>query len=185
MGITSAVRDVGKVPNKRKRRRVGPVTTVVLKEGEIGVRLVADSRHLLGVKLVSNKRARTGATPAPSHPFLRKLQQNLHRYFRQGTPLGPVPLGWTHETPFQRRVLRCVQKIPFGEVKSYGWLAKEIRVPGGARACGQALRHNPFPLFVPCHRIVSRSGVGGFSCGVRLKKKLLSHEEAFSQGRRR
>jgi O-6-methylguanine DNA methyltransferase len=77
---------------------------------------------------------------------------------------------------FQRRVFRIVQTIPRGEVRSYGWVARKIGQPAAARAVGQALRCNPSPVIIPCHRVVAKNGLGGFAKGVKNKLKLLRSE---------
>ena len=82
-------------------------------------------------------------------------------------------------SPFQRKVLRAATKIPYGTVSTYGELAKTIGHPNSSRAVGNSLSKNPFPIIVPCHRIVRSDGkVGGFSAGggMELKEKLLRME---------
>ena len=172
-----AAKAAGKRPRKRRRHNV-PMRCV-LREGDWMIRLVADSRRLLKVELSSDKRPQEEASTL----LLRKAKRALRRYFREGRPLEKMPLDWSLQSPFQRKVLRCVQRIPFGKVRSYGWVTRQIGIPRGARSCGQALRRNRFPLFIPCHRVVGQTGLGGFSCGVRLKEKLLSHEQRFSSKR--
>jgi methylated-DNA-[protein]-cysteine S-methyltransferase len=78
---------------------------------------------------------------------------------------------------FQRRVLLETMRIPRGRVTSYGALAEAIRAPGAARAVGSALANNPFPLIVPCHRVVKADGyVGQFGGGTEMKKAILLPE---------
>ena len=77
------------------------------------------------------------------------------------------------------RVWQALQKIPYGEVKTYGQLAKELK--SSARAVGNACRANPIPIVIPCHRIVAVSGIGGYAGktdGPVLERKrwLLAHE---------
>lgn len=81
-------------------------------------------------------------------------------------------------TPFQKRVWKALLEIPRGEVKSYGWLARRVGRPKAARAVGNALGKNPFAPEVPCHRIVSSIGIGGYSGrgGVSKKRQLLMKE---------
>lgn len=82
-------------------------------------------------------------------------------------------------TAFQRKVWKKLLEIPAGEVKTYGQLAKELS--SSARAIGNACRANPLPLIIPCHRVVSANGLGGFS-GYKtgyftdIKRQLLHHE---------
>lgn len=79
-------------------------------------------------------------------------------------------------SPFTRRVLLRLQKIPFGTSLTYRELATELGSPGAARAVGSACGRNPFILLIPCHRIVGAAGLGGFSAGLELKKILLDFE---------
>jgi methylated-DNA-[protein]-cysteine S-methyltransferase len=78
---------------------------------------------------------------------------------------------------FAQRVLTRAAEIPRGYVMTYGGLAASLGVPGGARAVGNALAGNPFPLFFPCHRVIRKDGtLGGFGGGVKLKRSLLELE---------
>ena len=78
---------------------------------------------------------------------------------------------------FQREVLDAVMAIPRGEVRTYAELASSLGRPKAARAVGNAVAHNPIPLLVPCHRVVSSSGgVGGYVYGSAFKLRLLQKE---------
>lgn len=78
---------------------------------------------------------------------------------------------------FQQRVLLAVLKIPRGWVSTYGRIARSLQVPRGARAVGRALSLNPFPIIIPCHRIIKSNGeLGGFRGGLRMKQTLLELE---------
>jgi len=80
-------------------------------------------------------------------------------------------------TAFQQVVWNATRSIPYGEVRSYAWVAKRIGRPGACRAVGGALARNRFPVIVPCHRVVASDGtLGGFGGGLGLKKHLLSLE---------
>lgn len=80
-------------------------------------------------------------------------------------------------TEFQRTVWSKAREIPYGETRSYGWIADKIGCASGSRAVGQAMAANPVPVIVPCHRVVrSDGGLGGFSCGLRWKVRLLELE---------
>jgi len=95
-------------------------------------------------------------------------------------------LQWNKVTPFQKKVYEAATKIPPGKVLSYGELATKIGNPKAARAVGQALKKNPFPLVIPCHRVIASTGkIGGFvgndqqgSAEIRVKEKLLSLENS-------
>ncbi|MBX7066830.1 MAG: methylated-DNA--[protein]-cysteine S-methyltransferase [Parachlamydiales bacterium] len=89
---------------------------------------------------------------------------------------APIPL--VSGTPFQRKVLAAIASIPFGKVLTYVELAKACGTPRGARAIGNACGSNPFPLFVPCHRVIRSNGsLGGFASDIEIKKRLLEFEK--------
>jgi methylated-DNA-[protein]-cysteine S-methyltransferase len=89
--------------------------------------------------------------------------------------LGVIALENCSE--FQGRVLLAVHGILRGWVSTYGNIARSLQVPGGARAVGRALSLNPFPIIIPCHRIIKSNGeLGGFRGGLRMKKILLELE---------
>jgi O-6-methylguanine DNA methyltransferase len=83
-------------------------------------------------------------------------------------------------TGFQWKVLSAVMSIPLGETRSYQWVAERIGHPKAVRAVGTALRKNPFPLIIPCHRVVRSDGTPGLYCGRSdgVKEKLLRLEQA-------
>ena len=88
-----------------------------------------------------------------------------------------VPLDLQGFSPFVRRVWKTAQQVPFGQTRSYAWIAARLGNPGAYRAVGNALGKNPVPIVVPCHRIVRSNGtLGGFSAGLAWKKRLLAHE---------
>ena len=95
-------------------------------------------------------------------------------------PDVPLPDG----TDFQRRCWAACRRIPRGETRTYAWLAAEAGSPGAARAAGQAMRRNPLPIVVPCHRVTGSGGwLGGYAgeagrddCAVARKRFLLSVE---------
>jgi len=100
-------------------------------------------------------------------------------YFGGHKVAFPGKLDFTEATPFQRKVLEESRLIPYGETRSYSWLAEHIGKPGAVRAVGQALARNPLPIIVPCHRVVARDGkLGGFSGGAEMKRYLLSLESS-------
>ena len=81
-------------------------------------------------------------------------------------------------TPFERAVLEKALEIPRGEVRPYGWIAREIGRPLAVRAVGSALAHNPIPILIPCHRVVRSDGmIGNYSLGGRENKLRILREE--------
>lgn len=80
-------------------------------------------------------------------------------------------------TPFRQKVLTRLQEVAFGEILTYGELASAAGFPQAARAVGTACHINPFPLFIPCHRVVASGGrIGGFAYDIEMKKRLLDFE---------
>lgn len=143
-------------------------------------------RGLAGVQLPRATRAQTLAQlrrafpnatlvdVAPAH-LTRELVEYAEGKRREFT----VPLDWSRLTLFQRRVLRAIARIPFGETRSYAWVARQIGKPRAARAVGRALATNPLPIVLPCHRVLgSDGGLHGYGGGLALKKKLLELEGA-------
>jgi O-6-methylguanine DNA methyltransferase len=108
--------------------------------------------------------------------------EQLTRYFIGTVRTIDLGLDLRTGTPFQRRVWRLATSIPYGRVRSYGWLAVRLGGRQHARAVGLALGANPVPIVVPCHRIVSHDGsLGGFSGGLPIKRKLLALEGSLTQ----
>ena len=92
-----------------------------------------------------------------------------------------IPLDLSRGTAFQRRVWRTLQRVPFGKLRSYQWIASRVGGRRYARAVGNAVGANPLPIVVPCHRIVAQdASLGGFSCGLPMKRKLLTLEGTLS-----
>jgi O-6-methylguanine DNA methyltransferase len=105
------------------------------------------------------------------------LPSRLQRYFNGEKVLFSDRLDLSGATSFDRAVWETTLSIPYGETRSYAWVAQQIGRPRAFRAVGSALARNPFPIVVPCHRVVASSGnLGGFSGGLALKKSLLELE---------
>jgi len=91
-----------------------------------------------------------------------------------------LPLDLQDQPRFRVKVWEVLQSIPYGRVRSYGWVARKVGKPKAARAVGAACGANPVPLLVPCHRVIAGDGtLGGFSGGLSRKKRLLKLEGAY------
>ncbi len=125
-----------------------------------------------------------GDSLAAWSPYLfDDLIQRFKDYFRGHRVAFPDRLDLSAATTFQRRVWESTRLIPYGDTRSYIWIAEQIGKPKAARAVGQALAKNPLPIIIPCHRVLASSGkLGGYSGGVEMKKKLLHLEAAASIG---
>ncbi|MCL0053233.1 methylated-DNA--[protein]-cysteine S-methyltransferase [Dehalococcoidales bacterium] len=107
------------------------------------------------------------------------LIKRLRIYFGGHNAAFPDELDLSPATPFQREVWEITRLIPYGETRSYAWVAEQIGRPKAVRAVGQALSRNPLPIIIPCHRVVTSEGkLGGYSGGVEMKRYLLYLEVA-------
>jgi methylated-DNA-[protein]-cysteine S-methyltransferase len=103
--------------------------------------------------------------------------ERLKSYFDGHEVAFDDKIDLSKATSFQRRVWETTRLIPYGETRSYRWVAEQIKRPRAARAVGQALGRNPLPIIVPCHRVIAINGsLGGFNGGIQMKKLLLSLE---------
>lgn len=85
-------------------------------------------------------------------------------------------------TPFARKVYKATLSIPLGQVRSYQWVAKKAGNPKAVRAVGQILKRNPFPLLIPCHRVIRNDGeYGGYALGKKKKISLLNLEKLIAK----
>lgn len=152
----------------------------IVVESPIGNLVVyGDEKAVTGIDLPGN--------PEPEGPptetrILAHARKELKEYFAGKRTQFSIPLR-SKGTAFQEAVWSAMQQIPFGETVSYGDLALAAGSPGAARAVGQANRHNPFPIVVPCHRIIAADGSIGGYMGVKqgdegMKAWLLRHEGA-------
>jgi O-6-methylguanine DNA methyltransferase len=107
----------------------------------------------------------------------KTIRTLLDRYLQGREVDFDVEVDISHLGIFTQKVLNELRKIPYGETRSYGWLAKKVGKQHAARAVGQALKRNPIPIIIPCHRIIRDDGtIGGFSMGVNIKERLLALE---------
>ncbi len=122
------------------------------------------------------------ATESPPAPEIQAVIEGLLALLGGARPdLSGARLNMERTPAFPRRVYDVARRIPAGETRTYGEIARELGQAGAARAVGRALGQNPFPLIVPCHRVLAANGKhGGFSAtgGVALKLDLLRREGA-------
>jgi methylated-DNA-[protein]-cysteine S-methyltransferase len=100
----------------------------------------------------------------------------LEEYFGGTRREFDVHLATERATEFQRDVWNALVEIPFGEVRTYGEVAESVARPRASRAVGNANHANPWPIFVPCHRVVATNGLGGYGGGDAVKRYLLDLE---------
>ena len=128
-------------------------------------RSLQEARQLLGDRAVR-------AVGSPR--LFENLMERLRNYFGGDKVSFPDDVDLSGATPFQREVWGKTRLIPYGETRSYSWVAEQIGKPGAARAVGQALGRNPLPVIIPCHRVVAGDGkLCGFTGGLAMKRQLL------------
>ena len=113
----------------------------------------------------------------PSTPLLRQAAAELREYFAGQRRQFTVPLA-PKGTPFQQKVWKALQEIPYGETRSYKEIAIAVGNEKACRAVGLANNRNPLPIFIPCHRVVGSDGkLVGYAGGLDVKTFLLELEK--------
>jgi methylated-DNA-[protein]-cysteine S-methyltransferase len=142
-----------------------------------------------GLRYIAFQCGKAAMAPRPewkqsAAPF-RAVERQLREYFqgrRTDFDLQLHPKG----TPFQQSVWKALMKIPYGETRSYGDIARAVGRPTAVRAVGLANGRNPLPIVVPCHRVIGASGqLVGYGGGLPVKQALLDREREVSAARRR
>ena len=149
------------------------------------VTITASEKGVTSIDLSSQDRA-ARQQPAESNDeaasIVEEARTQLLAYIAGARREFSFPIDCSAGTPFQRKVWRAITRIPYGRVRSYQWVAMRVGGKQYARVVGMALGANPVPIVVPCHRIISHDGsLGGFSCGLPLKRRLLSLEGTLAQ----
>jgi methylated-DNA-[protein]-cysteine S-methyltransferase len=121
-----------------------------------------------------------------SDAVLSRFADDARRYFGGArVDLSQYAVDLSDEPRFRRAALEAARTIPYGEVRTYAWLAARAGRPHGARAAGGAMKRNPLPLVIPCHRVVGAGGrLVGFGGGLEMKAALLRLEGVPSDGLR-
>jgi methylated-DNA-[protein]-cysteine S-methyltransferase len=118
------------------------------------------------------------ADALPPSERLSRAAQLLRNYFAgRRVNFSKLPIDWSGFTAFERKVLKALSRIPYGEVCRYSDLARKAGFPKASRAVGLVMRKNRLPIILPCHRVLqSTGGLGKYSAGDRWKEKLLTME---------
>ena len=158
-------------------------------ESPIGSIYVAtDGDKMVGLSFTSESEAdfcktlsaRLNRPVAKSNAKTKQAIRELREYFggkREAFSFSPDISGFTR---FQERALKAAMRIPYGQTRTYAWLAKQAGSPRAPRAAGQVMAHNEIPIIIPCHRVIGSSGgLCGFAGGLKaldIKRKLLELE---------
>ncbi|MGA1790467.1 MAG: methylated-DNA--[protein]-cysteine S-methyltransferase [bacterium] len=152
-------------------------------EGILSIKLPYMDGEGDGENAICDLRSRLCIQPLGPHPMVKVLAGELHDYLRGvRAQFSHYPLVWDGITGFEKKVLLGLGDVPYGRTASYGELAGRIGFPGAARAVGQALKRNPWPVLIPCHRVIGKQGaLRGFSSGCGWKRILLRIEKALKE----
>ncbi len=132
--------------------------------------IIADTTSLLEISFTEK--------PAPATKISEMTARELDEYFSGRRKIFDIPIRLVG-TEFQKKVWHALQKIPYGEVRTYKDIAFAVDCPRAFRAVGMANNKNPIPIIVPCHRVIGADGgLTGYAGGLEIKRKLLTLEQA-------
>jgi O-6-methylguanine DNA methyltransferase len=154
---------------------IGPIQAAFDADGAVIYLGFAD--HECRTPLLT-KVAHLRPTRHPDANTAARLREQLGAYAEGRRQAFDLPFR-LHGSPFEQRVWAALQRIPFGETRSYGQLATELGDPNLSRAVGRANGANPVSILVPCHRVIGASGaLTGYAGGLTMKERLLRLEGA-------
>lgn len=157
----------------RRRTRASGLTIRATEDGVGQVRLGGRGRGIGG---------RTKGESSLVRRWRMTAKGELDAYFTGQLCRFSTPCDLRGLPPFTQAVLKIASKIPYGEVRSYRWVAEQLGSPKAARAVGNALARNPIPIIIPCHRVIRADGsLGGYALGLDWKRRLLELEQNHSR----
>lgn len=145
------------------------------------LRLRATQHQLVEIAFHATEKQSKPTEPEGGAALCRQAKLEIDAYLdgrRQDFTVPHLAQG----SPFQRRVWQLLCQIPFADTVTYGDLARRLGKAGASRAVGLACGANPLPLIIPCHRVLATGGLGGFTGGLEIKRRLL-RLEAEARGR--
>jgi methylated-DNA-[protein]-cysteine S-methyltransferase len=152
---------------------IGELVVFVTPRGLLRVKYADEPIEGVLAEVAARVSPRILRAPRRTDPVRRELEG----YFALRRRSFDLPIDWSLVQGFAGNVLRETSRIPFGDVRSYGQVARQAGSPRAARAAGNALGSNPIPIVVPCHRVLhADGGLGGYSGGLDRKRYLLALE---------
>ncbi len=142
----------------------------------IGIRL--EGSRLIKLDYLTRRKSKK-----PTSKYAEKIRDKIERYLDANSRVKTLKVDVTLDvTPFQQKVLRQLELIPYGKTKTYGEIAKKLKT--SPRAVGNACRNNPVPIIIPCHRVTAANGIGGYdgeNSGrlLEIKRNLLALEGVY------
>ena len=142
----------------------------------IGIRL--EGARLIKLDYLTRRKSKK-----PTSKHAEKIRDKIEKYLNAKSKVKALKVDVKLDvTPFQQKVLKQLELIPFGETKTYGEIAKKLKT--SPRAVGNACRNNPVPIVIPCHRVISVNGMGGYNGAtdgdmMDVKAQLLKLEGVF------
>ncbi|AKT90714.1 O6-alkylguanine-DNA-alkyltransferase [Campylobacter ureolyticus RIGS 9880] len=144
---------------------------VYFRAGFINLEIYGDNNGISEIKFVNFYK-----NLSTNNENLKLCIDELSRYFKGELKSFSVKLNIIG-TEFEKNVYNALLKIPYGQVRTYKEIAKSINNPKAYRAVGNANSKNKIPIIIPCHRVVSNSGIGGYTGGISIKTSLLKIEK--------
>ena len=153
---------------------LGDVGIVSSEEGVYRIYLRMANKNQILKKLKGKTGLEIREDSQKNAPFFKQIQA----YWKGIKKEFDIPLDWSViSSPFAIQILKTLQTVPFGETVSYQELGERAGYPKAARAVGGVMSRNPFPIVIPCHRVLRKNGsLGGYTGGIDIKKKLLKAE---------
>ena len=138
--------------------------------------ITTEKDFITDLKIIKDCDRNFGAKIDEDSDFFKKIKEQLDQYFAGELKNFDINLSLTG-TDFQKKVWGELQKIPYGQTKTYQEIADLLGSPNAQRAVGSACNKNPIMILIPCHRVISKNcGIGGFAAGVDAKIFLLNLE---------
>jgi methylated-DNA-[protein]-cysteine S-methyltransferase len=163
----------------KEKRLSNPEKFYDIFESSLGtLYILCVGKNLCGIEFKKPAKLRKGKAPS-------QIKKELGEYFESGRSDFTQKIVFTKGTDFEREIWLTLKEIPYGETRTYKWLASKIGKPTASRAVGQALSRNPLPIILPCHRVIESDGsIGGYSSGVNIKRRLLDMEYYIQLGKK-